>query len=49
MVGRPRQEVMIVEGVGGVLAPLAERMTVIDLAVAARLHLLIVACRGLGT
>lgn len=42
-------EAMIVEGVGGVLAPLAERMTVIDLAVALDYPLLIVARRGLGT
>jgi dethiobiotin synthetase len=40
---------MIVEGVGGLLAPLAEDYTVCDLAVALGLPLLIAARPGLGT
>jgi dethiobiotin synthetase len=40
---------LIVEGVGGLLSPLAEEMTVCDLAVALRLPLLIAARPGLGT
>ncbi len=44
-----RAEVMIVEGVGGLLCPLAEGTTVADLAVALDYPLLIVARRGLGT
>jgi dethiobiotin synthetase len=41
--------VLIVEGAGGLLSPLAEEMTVCDLAVALRLPLLIAARPGLGT
>ena len=44
-----RAELMIVEGVGGLLCPLAERTTVADLAVALDYPLVIVARRGLGT
>lgn len=44
-----RAELMVVEGVGGLLAPLAEQMTVADLAEALDYPLLIVARRGLGT
>jgi dethiobiotin synthetase len=44
-----RAEVMIVEGVGGLLCPLAEGTTVADLAVTLDYPLLIVARRGLGT
>src|SRR6202011_3878703 len=44
-----RAEVMVVEGVGGLLCPLAEGTTVADLAVALDYPLLIVARRGLGT
>ncbi len=40
---------LIVEGVGGLLSPLAEDLTVCDLAVALRLPLLIAARPGLGT
>ncbi len=40
---------VIVEGVGGLLAPLADGFTVCDLAVALRLPLLIAARPGLGT
>jgi dethiobiotin synthetase len=40
---------LIVEGVGGLLSPLAEEMTVCDLAVAMQLPLLIAARPGLGT
>jgi dethiobiotin synthetase len=40
---------LIVEGVGGLLSPLAEEMTVCDLAIAMRLPLLIAARPGLGT
>ncbi|HEX4483388.1 MAG TPA: dethiobiotin synthase [Solirubrobacteraceae bacterium] len=40
---------LVVEGVGGLLSPLAEEMTVCDLAVAMRLPLLIAARPGLGT
>ncbi len=40
---------LIVEGVGGLLSPLAESFTVCDLAVALRLPLLIAARPGLGT
>jgi dethiobiotin synthetase len=40
---------LIVEGVGGLLAPLAESYTVRDLAVALKLPLLIAARPGLGT
>ncbi len=44
-----RAELMVVEGVGGLLCPLAERTTVADLAVALDYPLLVVARRGLGT
>jgi dethiobiotin synthetase len=40
---------VIVEGVGGLLSPLAENLTVCDLAVSLRLPLLIAARPGLGT
>jgi dethiobiotin synthetase len=40
---------VIVEGVGGLLSPLAENLTVCDFAVALRLPLLIAARPGLGT
>jgi dethiobiotin synthetase len=43
------ERTLIVEGVGGLLSPLAEEMTVCDLAVAMRLPLLIAARPGLGT
>ncbi len=45
--GSPRT--LIVEGVGGLLSPLAENLTVCDLAVELRLPLLIAARPGLGT
>jgi dethiobiotin synthetase len=44
-----RAEVMVVEGVGGLLCPIAEEMTVADLAVILDFPLLVVAHRGLGT
>ena len=44
-----RAEVVVVEGVGGLLCPLAEGMTVADLAVALDFPAVIVARRGLGT
>lgn len=44
-----REQTLIVEGVGGLLSPLAENLTVCDLAVALRLPLLIAARPGLGT
>lgn len=44
-----RADVMVVEGVGGLLCPLAEGSTVADLAVALDYPLLVVARRGLGT
>ena len=44
-----RAEVMVVEGVGGLLCPLAEGTTVADLALALDYPLLIVGRRGLGT
>lgn len=44
-----RADVMVVEGVGGLLCPLAEGTTVADLAVALDYPLLVVARRGLGT
>jgi dethiobiotin synthetase len=47
--GGARQRTLIVEGVGGLLSPLAEDFTVCDLAVALRLPLLIAARAGLGT
>ncbi|HEY3866071.1 MAG TPA: dethiobiotin synthase [Solirubrobacteraceae bacterium] len=43
------EETLIVEGVGGLLVPLAEELTVRDLAVALGLPLLIAAAPGLGT
>jgi dethiobiotin synthetase len=43
------EETLIVEGVGGLLVPLAEELTVRDLAVALGLPLLIAAGPGLGT
>lgn len=46
---RDRHEVMMVEGVGGLLVPLGARLTVADLAARVRLPLLIVARAGLGT
>lgn len=42
-------EVMVVEGVGGLLCPLAEGITVADLAVQLDYPLVVVARRGLGT
>jgi dethiobiotin synthetase len=44
-----RADVMVVEGVGGWLCPLAEGTTVADLAVALDYPVLVVARRGLGT
>jgi dethiobiotin synthetase len=44
-----RAEVMVVEGVGGLLCPLAEGATIADLALYLDYPLLIVAHRGLGT
>jgi dethiobiotin synthetase len=44
-----RADVMVVEGVGGLLCPLAEGTTVADLAVTLDFPLLVVARRGLGT
>jgi dethiobiotin synthetase len=44
-----RADVMVVEGVGGLLTPVAEGWTVADLAVALDYPLAIVARRGLGT
>jgi dethiobiotin synthetase len=44
-----RSEVMVVEGIGGLLCPLAEGSTVADLAIMLDYPLLIVAGRGLGT
>ncbi|HEY2718582.1 MAG TPA: dethiobiotin synthase [Solirubrobacteraceae bacterium] len=43
------QATLIVEGVGGLLSPLAENFTVCDLAVSLRLPLLLAARPGLGT
>ena len=42
-------DVMVVEGVGGWLCPLAEGMTVADLAIALDFPVVVVARRGLGT
>jgi dethiobiotin synthetase len=42
-------EVMVVEGVGGLLCPLAEGITVADLAIRLDYPLVVVARRGLGT
>jgi dethiobiotin synthetase len=44
-----RAEVIVVEGVGGLLCPLAEGATVADLAIFLDYPLLLVAHRGLGT
>ena len=44
-----RAEVMVVEGVGGLLCPLAEGATVADLAIFLDYPILVVALRGLGT
>ena len=44
-----RHDVMIVEGVGGLLVPLTERVTVADLAQRLGLPLVVVARAGLGT
>lgn len=44
-----RADVMVIEGVGGLLCPIAEGAVVADLAVALDFPLLIVARRGLGT
>jgi len=44
-----RAEVMVVEGVGGLLCPIAEGSTVLDLAIRLDYPLLIVAHRSLGT
>ena len=44
-----RSEVLVVEGIGGLLCPLAEEMTLADLAIKLDYPLLIVARRGLGT
>ena len=42
-------EVMVVEGVGGILCPIAEGITVADLAIRLDYPLVVVARRGLGT
>lgn len=47
--GEGGADVMVVEGVGGLLCPLAEGTTVADLAVAFDYPLVVVARRGLGT
>lgn len=44
-----RADVMIVEGIGGILCPIAEGMTVADLALILDYPVLVVAHRGLGT
>jgi dethiobiotin synthetase len=44
-----RAEVMVVEGIGGLLTPLAEGTTVADLAIRLDYPLVVVARRGLGT
>jgi dethiobiotin synthetase len=44
-----RADVMVIEGIGGLLCPLAEGTTVADLAIALDYPLVIVARRGLGT
>ena len=44
-----RAEVMVFEGVGGLLCPIAEGMTVADLAIRLDYPLIVVARRGLGT
>jgi dethiobiotin synthetase len=44
-----RAEIVVVEGVGGLLCPIAERATVADLAIALEFPLVVVARRGLGT
>src|SRR5205823_9859727 len=44
-----RAEVLVVEGIGGLLCPLAEGATVADLAIALDHPLVVVARRGLGT
>jgi dethiobiotin synthetase len=44
-----RADVIVVEGIGGLLCPLAETSTVADLAIVLDFPLLIVARRGLGT
>jgi dethiobiotin synthetase len=46
---RARHEFLIVEGIGGLLVPLTQRLTVADLAKRMGLPLLIVARPGLGT
>jgi dethiobiotin synthetase len=44
-----RVEILLVEGVGGLLCPLTDRETIVDLAVTLNYPLLIVARLGLGT
>jgi dethiobiotin synthetase len=44
-----RAEIVVVEGVGGLLCPIAENATVADLAIALDFPLVVVARRGLGT
>jgi dethiobiotin synthetase len=44
-----RVEVLLIEGVGGLLCPLTDRETIADLAVALKYPLLVVARLGLGT
>ena len=46
---RGRVEILLVEGVGGLLCPLAARETIADLAAALKYPLLVVARLGLGT
>lgn len=46
---RGRVEILLVEGVGGLLCPLTARETIADLAAALRYPLLVVARLGLGT
>jgi dethiobiotin synthetase len=46
---RDRAEVLVVEGIGGLLTPVAEETTVADLAIRFDYPLVVVARRGLGT
>ncbi len=46
---RPTQPTLVVEGVGGLLVPLADNFTVRDLAVELALPLIVAASPGLGT
>lgn len=49
MLQASKVDILIVEGIGGILAPITEKLTILDLIVALNPYLLIVAINQLGT